>query len=103
MNQIQQNSAPKKRLAGIAAAIVVILTVGFFVTPGSEAVPPLPIGEEGPWINANAYECGAGAVCAEWPNYDANTVTICCIDPGLVGSYAGIGNNCETYFGEFVR
>ncbi|MEM7586109.1 MAG: hypothetical protein AAF560_22150 [Acidobacteriota bacterium] len=105
MNQLQLNSAPKPRLAGIIAAVVLILVVGVFVPLGSEALEggPTPIGNEGPWLNAVPdYNCGDGAVCAEWPNYDTNTSTVCCVDPSLIGSYQGIGNNCYVNFGERV-
>lgn len=104
MNQIQQNSAPKKRVAGIAAAIVLILTVGFFVSPGSEAEPPPPVGNEGPWIlAAPSYNCQApNDVCAEWPYYDTNTAEVCCIDRELEGAYVGpgeVGEICHENFG----
>ncbi len=104
MNKPKLDSAPRPRLAGMTTAAVLILIVGVFVPLGSGAVPPgsgpTPIGNEGPWLNAVPnYECGEGAVCAEWPNFDTNTSTVCCIDEALLGSFQGIGDNCYVNFG----
>ncbi len=90
MHTLQHRPIPRRSLPVIVAAIV--LTAGTIIALGAGAEWPIPIQDgSGPWLNAvSAIDCNdqfPGTVCAEWPSLNTNTVTVCCVEPGLIGTY----------------
>ncbi len=81
-------SNPSRRLTGLAIALLLILSAVAVIQAYALPSMPAPMGDEGPWSNAvSSIECPHGSVCAEWPNRDYNTLTLCCIAPNVVGTY----------------
>jgi hypothetical protein len=110
MSNSQRKPVQRPRLASIATAVLLTLILVVFVTVGSSALPPgtqgpTESGNEGPWINsALSYNCESGNVCAEWPFWDTNTATVCCIEGSMIGSYTKeFSTTCYTNFGERAR
>lgn len=105
---IRSQLAPTRRAKQLMLALVTVLVLGVSIGlgPGSEAIGspsgPIPIGNEGPWMNGvTEYSCANSTVCAEWPNYDTNSATVCCVDPGVLGTYQPLTNStCYTNLGQ---
>ncbi len=96
MQMLRSSQLPTRRLAGSTALLLIF---GLLVALAVEALEPNPIeAGSGPWRTAIEEECeniAAGTVCAEWPSAVTNTVTVCCVDPNVVGTYQGVGQGCS--------
>jgi hypothetical protein len=96
---LQLTSLQKRRLAGLTVALLIAL--GFTATHARAITEePTPFeGGSGPWRSAfepeNCENILTGTVCAEWPSADSNTVTVCCVEPGVVGTYQFVGSDCK--------
>ena len=104
MRTSKLNLNRKRRLILAASALVVALGVVSGFATLSAMPPPFGMGE-GPWMNAStSYDCSeqeAGTICAEWPDADAGTTMVCCVDPGIVGTYESGGDTgCTVYLTE---
>lgn len=96
----QTNPIRRWRLFGILATSL-CLAAGLLGIR-SLAADPVPISiDSGPWRSAAPEEsCPQGTICAEWPDEAQNTVTVCCIDPALVGTYQWFQNECLVMVGQ---
>ncbi len=96
MQMLQLPRLQKRRLAG---ATMLLLILGLMAALTVQATVPNPIeAGSGPWrtaIEENCENVEEGTVCAEWPSPRTNTVTVCCVDPDIVGTYQGIGQACS--------
>lgn len=96
MQMLSLSRIPKRRLACLTALLLIL---GLMAALTVQATGPNPIeAGSGPWrtaIEENCENIEAGTVCAEWPSAISNTVTVCCVDPDVVGTYQGVGQACS--------
>lgn len=96
----QKNPVRRRRLlAALAACSFLALGLAGFQTLAADPVP-FEAGS-GPWRNGAPEEsCPQGTICAEWPDEENNTVTVCCVDQSIIGTYQYFQNDCMVMIGQ---
>lgn len=88
----------RRRGALLALAALSLVPLGVFAVLTAEAGVPNPFeAGSGPWMNPvyDASECPGDQICAEWPNPDNGTTSVCCIDDTNLGTYQGYDDTCQ--------
>lgn len=80
MRNSARDVTTREGFVSFTGALLLILSIGIAFTVNAGYAIPEHDGSGGPWVNSDVTPaCQGETICAEWPDINSNTVTVCCI------------------------